>query len=194
MAQALKVTLRSYQKYEHGEILPSEAVIELLSLKFNVNPRWLLTGEGEMFLPEDWPPPGAMPVRKIPVYGHVPAGWPEQVESREDPLSFIYIPRDWAPPGTIALVVQGDSMTPTLKNGEIVLVEPLQGEPKNGTVVVAAYLGGEYTIKEFRKTNGKILLIPHNPEYRTIVIEDPAAVDLQIIGRVRRVVSIREIP
>lgn len=34
----------------------SGTFIELLKLKYNVNPTWLLTGEGEMFLPGKKPP------------------------------------------------------------------------------------------------------------------------------------------
>ncbi len=193
MAMALKVTLRSYQKYEYGDALPSESVLELLSLKFDVNPDWVLTGEGEKFRkePEGWPPPGALKVGQIPVYGHVPAGWPEKIEAREKPLSYIYVPKDWISPGTIALIVQGDSMAPTLKNGEIVLVEPVSSPPKDGTIVVASW-NGEYTIKEIRRTNDKILLIPHNPRFRTIEVSLDSG--LRIVGRVTYIFYLRPVP
>lgn len=35
--------------YETGRVVPDDAFIKLLSVKFNVNEQWLLTGEGEMF-------------------------------------------------------------------------------------------------------------------------------------------------
>ncbi|WP_432748375.1 helix-turn-helix domain-containing protein [Pectinatus frisingensis] len=39
--------------YEDGKVIPDDAFIKLLCLKFNINEIWLRTGEGEMFLSED---------------------------------------------------------------------------------------------------------------------------------------------
>jgi transcriptional regulator with XRE-family HTH domain len=38
-----------YSNYESGRVKLSGKLIALLSIKFNINPDWLLTGEGEMF-------------------------------------------------------------------------------------------------------------------------------------------------
>ena len=38
--------------YEMGNRTPSNAVINSICREFNVNEKWLRTGEGEMFLPE----------------------------------------------------------------------------------------------------------------------------------------------
>ena len=35
--------------YETGRVIPDDAFVKLLCLKFNVNEHWLRTGEGEMF-------------------------------------------------------------------------------------------------------------------------------------------------
>lgn len=42
-------TRTAYAKYEAGIVVPDDAFIKLLCLKFNVNEHWLRTGEGEMF-------------------------------------------------------------------------------------------------------------------------------------------------
>ena len=39
--------------YEGGSVIPDDAFIKLLSLKFNVNEEWLRTDKGEMFLDEN---------------------------------------------------------------------------------------------------------------------------------------------
>jgi len=38
---------------EHGKKIPSERVVELICLKFNVNKTWLLTGEGPKYVEEE---------------------------------------------------------------------------------------------------------------------------------------------
>ena len=192
MAMTLGIGWQTWIRYEKGERAVPSYVIDKL-IQMGINPLWLFTGEGEMELklPEGWPPPGAHQVEQIPVFGHIPAGWPEKIEAQEKPLSYIYVPKDWISTGTIALVVQGDSMVPTLKNGEIALVEPVSSPPKDGTIVVASW-NGEYTIKEIRHTQHKILLIPHNPKFRTIEL-DPEISEIRIIGRIYKIINIRDL-
>lgn len=148
-----------------------------------------------MFLeePEGWPPPGAISVVQVPVYGSVPAGWPESLEPTDKPISYIFLPKNIVTPGSIALIVQGASMEPTIHDGEIVLIQPSKiSPPQNGDIVVAALYGGEYSIKELRRINDKIILLPHNPAYKTIEIHDSNTSELRIVGRVVKVISIRD--
>ena len=37
-------------KYETGRVIPDEAFIKLICIKFNVNEEWLRTGKGDMFI------------------------------------------------------------------------------------------------------------------------------------------------
>lgn len=52
MAAELRLTKGSISDILYGRVKQvSGPVLELLKIKFDVNPAWLLTGEGEMFLP-----------------------------------------------------------------------------------------------------------------------------------------------
>lgn len=42
-------TQAAITKYETGRVMPDDAFIKLICMKFNVNEKWLRTGEGEMF-------------------------------------------------------------------------------------------------------------------------------------------------
>jgi len=54
LADELRVTPSAISDILHGRVKKfSGPMIELLRLKHNVNPDWLLTGQGEMFLPFD---------------------------------------------------------------------------------------------------------------------------------------------
>lgn len=44
-----KTSLSAVQKWESGENVPSNATIEIIRARWNVNEVWLRTGEGEMF-------------------------------------------------------------------------------------------------------------------------------------------------
>lgn len=49
-ADALNIKRGTIANYEIGRNEPIDAVITLICSKFNVNEKWLRTGEGEMFL------------------------------------------------------------------------------------------------------------------------------------------------
>jgi len=52
MAQLLGVSLRAYQAYEKGSMEPKVGKLEILAQKYKVNLNWLVTGEGEIFIPQ----------------------------------------------------------------------------------------------------------------------------------------------
>lgn len=49
-ADRIKVKRNTVATYELGRSEPSDAAISLICKEFNVNERWLRTGEGEMFV------------------------------------------------------------------------------------------------------------------------------------------------
>ena len=49
-ADRIGIKRNSVAKYETGENIPSSASISLICREFNVNEKWLRTGEGEMFI------------------------------------------------------------------------------------------------------------------------------------------------
>jgi len=68
IAEELALTPAAVSDILHGRVKKiSGPVIELLRIKFNVNPDWLERGEGEMFLPTQKPasPPAAPTVQMV---------------------------------------------------------------------------------------------------------------------------------
>ena len=57
MADALGVPVGTWLNYEAGVVLPAHIALELI-VAARVNPRWLLTGQGEKFVPRDTEPSG----------------------------------------------------------------------------------------------------------------------------------------
>ncbi len=79
------------------------------------------------------------------------------------------------------LYVHGDSMEPTLKNGSLVILNPVGYD--NGEGLYGIRLNGNGYVKRLQVASGKLLIISDNPKYRTI--EEPIdSQNLEVIGKV----------
>ncbi|MEO0160283.1 MAG: LexA family transcriptional regulator [candidate division WOR-3 bacterium] len=186
-ANKLGLHRNTIKKYENGESIPSTKFLKLLEYEFGINPRWILKGEGEMFLPSNYEKRkeelykiGFPKIKYIPVIGYVSAGIPEREEWKI--MDWIAFPESSR--GSFALIVDGTSMEPLIPKRSIIIVyeifSPL--ELKDGDIVVAC-IDGEYTLKRFFLEKGKIILRSENKNFKDIVI-DPKEFEIYIKGKV----------
>lgn len=120
----------------------------------------------------------APPEEGIPLLGRIPAGSPQ--EAYEDLEEVLPVDPGFFGPGEkFAVRVRGDSMVGAgIRDGDIAILR--RGvEPRDGQIV-AALVGGEVTLKRFRRREGRVELWPENPEYEPLVFEPPE--DLVILG------------
>jgi phage repressor protein C with HTH and peptisase S24 domain len=161
-----------------------------LQKEFNVNTNWLLTGQGEMFLPKEGksregvsepiePYKGFIPSVVIPVLARVPAGFPEEI-LRDEVIEYICVPD--VPKKSYAIIVKGESMAPTIKEGDYAIFLPAH-DVINGDIVITQNGWGETFIKRYRRRKNKHFLTSDNPEYPTIEIKDTD----KIIGKVIKI-------
>jgi len=113
----------------------------------------------------------------VPVVGRIAAGGP--VLAEESVEAIFPLPRELVGEGTLFLLrVSGDSMIDAaICDGDWVVVRQ-QPVADNGDIV-AALLDGEATVKTFRRRDGRVWLMPHNPAYEPI-----AGDQATILGRV----------
>ena len=83
------------------------------------------------------------------------------------------------------LFVHGDSMSPTLSDGDMVVCDSLGWDNSDG--IYAIKLNGNGYVKRIQVANGKILIKSDNPNYDTI-IEPLESEAVSIIGKVRLVI------
>lgn len=102
----------------------------------------------------------------VPVLGRIAAGVPLTAEEAVDDV--FPLPKQIVGEGTLFLLrVVGDSMIDAaICDGDWVVVRQ-QPVADNGDIV-AALLDNEATVKTFRRKNGKVWLIPHNPAFDPI--------------------------
>jgi repressor LexA len=102
----------------------------------------------------------------VPVLGRIAAGGPILAEQAVEDV--FPLPRQLVGEGELFLLkVVGDSMVEAaICDGDWVVVRQ-QSTADNGDVV-AAMLDGEATVKTFKRTDGHVWLLPHNPAYSPI--------------------------
>ena len=75
------------------------------------------------------------------------------------------------PSSTFYVRALGESMIEAgILDGSLLIVDKSL-EAQNGKIVLAS-LSGEFTLKEFRKRQGQITLVPRNPNFKTITVTE----------------------
>jgi len=119
--------------------------------------------------------------------GETKAGW--GLLAQESVEDVVPLPKQLVGEGDlIMLVVVGDSMIDAaIAPGDWVVVRR-ESDIENGDIVVARIEGEsepEVTVKTFKRVDGHVWLIPHNPAYEPI-IADSAKIIGKVVSVLRR--------
>jgi repressor LexA len=119
----------------------------------------------------------------VPLVGRIAAGGPILAEEAVEDV--FPLPRQLVGEGQLFLLsVVGDSMIEAaICDGDWVVVRQ-QPVADNGDIV-AAMIDGEATVKTFKRTDGHVWLMPHNPAYQPIP-GDVATVLGRVVAVLRR--------
>jgi len=172
-------------RYERGDIVPSVEVLTEIQKIFNVNPDWLIMGEGEIFkkkdieLLEDGEKTYKYKYKEedfvlVPLMsGKISAGGgliPDNTIQVQLAFRHDWIKRHGDPKRMSLIRVSGDSMEPTLVSGDIVLVDHNRNyiDPQGG--IYAIVIDDMVMIKRLQPNHisKKILVISDNNKYRAI--------------------------
>ena len=122
---------------------------------------------------------------RIPVLGRVAAGIP--IEAIEDIDEWEEIPEAMAKNGEyFALRIKGESMSPKLQLGDIVIVKK-QNDVDTGDTAIVLVNGNDATVKQIKKTEAGIMLVGLNLEVYQPHFYSNKEIDelpVQIIGKV----------
>jgi repressor LexA len=117
----------------------------------------------------------------VPVLGRIAAGGPILAEEAVEDV--FPLPKELVGEGSLFLLkVVGESMVDAaICDGDWVVVRQ-QNVAENGDIV-AAMIDGEATVKTFKRSAGKVWLMPHNPAFEPIPGNDAA-----ILGKIVTVI------
>lgn len=198
LSKILDIPDRTISNYERGERKPSVDYLSLLAEKLDANPVWLMLERGEIFidktvvkpegkLPDDLTPNDFI---FIPMYDLKAAAGSGSIVDNEKVKDFIAFTRDWlfknvtAPLNQLIMIhTKGDSMSPTINDGDMLLVDKSDTDLKNDGIYVLR-MGNSLIVKR----------IQHLPENKAEIISDnhlykPFIIDLKdesvaVIGKV----------
>ena len=168
-SEKIDLAAQSLARYEKNKVNPSMEFIAKLTDMFNINSNWLLTGKGEMFISNDTTKNSdnyfidLLNVRAGAgegIYNYVI----ETVDTISLDKSFFRTPINTNK--IKGIQVDGDSMEPTLRDGDYVLIDENINFGTNG--IYAIQYGGQILIKRLQfKMDGTILIISDNTKYQS---------------------------
>ena len=166
LAEKLGPQKSAIAKYENGRVENiKRSTIKKMSDILKCNPSYL------MGLDEP------TPSRRIPVYGKVAAGIP--IEAVENIIDFEDIPSTWDGEYA-ALKVKGDSMSPRIEDGDVIICR-VTNDAESGDIVVALINGQDATVKKLIKNPDGIVLQPLNPSYEPLYFSKEAQASTPVI-------------
>ncbi len=170
----------SLSHYLAGHYVPKADKMSVMAQALKVSAAWLSGLDVPMVENEI----SKMPVR-IPVLGYVAAGIP--IEAITEILDYEEIDSEMLSDGSeyFALQIKGDSMSPRINNGDVVIVRR-QPDVDSGQIAIVCVNGDEATCKKLLKQNGGILLQPLNQCYSPTFYsaEDIRDIPITIFGKV----------
>lgn len=131
-------------------------------------------------------------ILNLPVYGKVSAG--RGYINFDSPDYTMPIAKGAFSRRSFFVEVSGDSMSPTIEDGEFALVDPDEKEYIKNKIYVVTY-DGESFIKrlEFKNKLNIVTLKSDNPEYEDIDIDEDSFEYFKIDGRVIKIISMKKV-
>ncbi len=184
LAKLANVNQGFLSSIEQGKANPRRRTLDALAVALDL-PQSVLIGSGA-----DHDAPQPLETRELPLFGSIPAGPP--AESQQQLEMFPVLRHQWSP-DYYCLRLSYDSMEPTLKPGDIVLVhyrpdvDPLHVQGR----ICACLVDSEPTLKrvwvEQRDQQTSVILRGDNPRVEPILIDFSR--DFAIQGVVTHLVS-----
>lgn len=201
LARAVGVSPSAFRKWLKGEAEPSRERLVALADAAGVPIAWLAKGEGS--------PPRLTPLGRegsnSPASEQLTALerfllLPKRVEMAaagfEPPpprptLEYIAFRHDWiratfeiAPDQLAMEVAAGESMHPTIHDGDLLLVDTTDRSVSRFGIYVLEVAGERLVKRVQRKVNGSLVLLSDNPAYQADLIPPDGVEHVSVIGRV----------
>jgi len=166
LSKKTKVAEGTISCYINGRYEAKQNRVQVFAEALDVNPAWLMGYDVPMEAERSQPAPAPRPIpkgfepmpkmKKIPLVGSIACGTPITAEQNIE--CYIGVPAAWH--ADFALTCHGDSMSPTICNGDIVCIR-CQPEVEQGEIA-AVRVGEEATLKHFHRQGDAVMLLADN--------------------------------
>lgn len=173
LARALGVPYSSLTDWMNGNSYPRIDKIQKMADFFGVEKSDLVEPRSAM---------KTVKATKLPILGQVAAG--PAIEMIENIEGDIIIDSKLSE-DCFALRIKGDSMSPRIMNGDVVIVKK-QSDVESGEIAIVAVNGDEATCKRVKKYRDGIELIPINPTFpvQFFSVDEIETKPITILGKV----------
>lgn len=154
------VSDKAVSTWELGLKTPRMGAVEKMANYFGITKSAIVDDAPMTSLQKPVVPPGFMPMPEmiqVPLIGSIACGTP--ITAEQNVKSYIGVPAAWR--ADFALECHGDSMAPTICDGDVVCIRS-QPEVEQGQIA-AVRIGEEATLKHCYYQNGVVQLIADNP-------------------------------
>lgn len=183
-ARRVSISDNAIRKYLDGS-QPGLEALQKIAQTSGVSLTWLVNGEGEPFdgtLPSDF-----ISIPRLSVHASAGNG---AVMLAEDPVGLMAFQTDWLrkrninPEFASVISATGDSMEPTIRDGDVLLVDRSIDTIRDQGIYVAV-VGGMVVVKRVQvRADRAVILKSDNGLYGEEIFEESRIDQLQIVGRV----------
>lgn len=188
LADRLGVHKNTIVNYERGERFPDAPILlKILQLFPGTNPAWLLTGEGTRRKSE----PAQEGFVMFPRYDLMVGAGPGRLVASEQIVDFVSFREEWirdflrVPKKDLALLtVKGDSMSPSLSDGDMILVDLRTSRIEDSAIYVLEFEDALLVKRIQRMLDGSVVIKSDNQFYDPEVLSKDRVEALKVVGRV----------
>lgn len=164
LAERLGLKNSTISKWEHCETMPSIQQVTRMAEIFDKPVNY--------FFSDSWieiEPVEDSDMAYIPVLGNIACGDP--IMTTENIEYYEPVPKSLLPSGQLVyLIAEGNSMSPTIEDGDLVMVR-IQAEVEDNSISAVLLENGETaTLKRIKHQGEIIMLIPDNKKYDPIIL------------------------
>ncbi|MBC8286004.1 MAG: helix-turn-helix transcriptional regulator [Nitrospinae bacterium] len=194
MAEKMNISLPTMNHYETGKRIPGSDFLARLAKVVDCNPGWLLSGEGDMQTNECYtsshpPPEGFVLVPRYNIEASAGGGSVIHSEQVVDHLAF---KTDWVhkelgtdPKNLLLIHSIGDSMEPTIRSGDLLLVDRNKSRMKGDGIYLINLDDGLMVKRIEWLLDGSVVIRGDNTVVsREQVVSSTDLEKLHILGRV----------
>jgi phage repressor protein C with HTH and peptisase S24 domain len=205
LAKKAGISARVIGKYLNGDSDPSRTRLVSLAEAAGADIAWLATGVGSISSAEakapdhaklesisysegDQIPPGYIQIPRYDVAASAGAG---AINVNEQVVDYIQFKPDWvknvlgATAKNLALIsVKGDSMEPTLSDGDTILVDTTDRNFEANAIYVLQLAGSLLVKRIQRKMDGNVVIKSDNKAYEPETVRGDMIEQLKVVGRV----------
>ena len=185
-AESLGIVQGFLSAIEKGKKTPSYTLLIALQHLYKVKPEWIHTGEGKISLSSsNYATSHTENLALIPLFDKLPTDKEEYKYAANIVEKYISLPG--IPRNCFAFEYCGDYMLPTIRNGDIIIIDP-DKTPASGNIGLIVGKWGEPYLRRYREVKGVQYFSSDNASYAPFQ-PDASTIILGVVAKIWREIN-----